>query len=115
VFKRDEDDIILDLPLNFAQAALGDEIDVPTIDGKATLKVPAGTQTGRIFELKEKGIPRLRGGGRGDQIVRVRVVTPTSLTNEQKKLFKDLANSLGTAVMPHDDKGFFEKIKDAFA
>jgi molecular chaperone DnaJ len=114
-FKRDEDDIILDLPLNFAQAALGDEVEVATIDGRATLKVPPGTQTGRIFELKDKGVPHLRGGGRGDQIVRVRVVTPTNLTAEQKKLFKELGGSLGTATLPHEDKGFFERIKDAFA
>ena len=58
--------------------------------GKAALKLPAGTQTGRIFELKDKGIPRLRGGGRGDQIVRVRVVTPTALNNDQKRIFKEL-------------------------
>ena len=90
-FRRDEDDIILDLPLNFAQAALGDELTVPTIDGAASLKIPAGTQTGRIFELRGKGVPHLRGGGRGDQIVRVRVVTPTELTSEQKRLFKELS------------------------
>jgi len=113
-FKRDEDDIILDLPINFAQAALGDELTLPTIDGNATLKIPAGTQTGRIFELKDKGVPHLRGGGRGDQIVRVRVVTPTSLTHEQKKLFKDLAGSLGVATLPHEEKGLFDRIKDIF-
>lgn len=113
-FKRDEDDIILDLPINFAQAALGDELEVPTIDGKAELKLPAGTQSGRIFELKDKGVPHLRGGGRGDQIVRVRVVTPTTITPDQKRLFKELANSLGTATMPHEEKGFFDRIRDAF-
>jgi len=116
VFKRDEDDIIFDLPINFAQAALGDEVEVPTIDGKASLRIPPGTQSGRIFELKEKGIPRLRGGGRGDEIVRVRVVTPTNLTEEQKRLFRDLAKSLDAATMPpHEEKGFFDKIKDVFA
>jgi len=115
IFKRDEDDIILDLPINFAQAALGDEIDVPTIDGRAGLKIPAGTQTGRIFELKEKGVPHLRGGGRGDEVIRVRVVTPVTLTNDQRRLFKELSNSLGSAVMPHEEKGFFDRIKDAFA
>lgn len=113
-FKRDEDDIILDLPINFAQAALGDELKVPTIDGEATLKIPAGTQAGRIFEIKDKGVPHLRGGGRGDQVVRIRVVTPTELTPEQKRLFKDLAASLGTAVLPHEEKGFFDRIRDAF-
>jgi molecular chaperone DnaJ len=114
-FKRDEDDIILDLPINMAQAALGDEVEVPTLDGKAPLKIPAGTQNGKLFELKDKGVPHLRGGGRGDQIVRARVVTPTNLTNEQKKLFRDLAKTFGETTLPHEEKGFFDKIKDAFA
>ncbi|HEY8820189.1 MAG TPA: molecular chaperone DnaJ [Dehalococcoidia bacterium] len=114
VFKRDEDDIILDLPVNVSQATLGDEVQIPTIDGKAQLKIPAGTQSGRIFELKGNGVPHLRGGGRGDQIVRVRVVTPTNLTPEQKRLVSELGKSLGTATMPHEEKGFFDRIKDAF-
>ncbi|MHB8577859.1 MAG: DnaJ C-terminal domain-containing protein, partial [Dehalococcoidia bacterium] len=113
-FKRDEDDIILDLPVNFAQAALGDELTIPTIDGTAGLKLPPGTQTGRIFELKDKGVPHLRGGGRGDQVVRVRVVTPNTLTADQRRLFKELSRSLGEATMPHEEKGFFDRIKDAF-
>ncbi len=113
-FKRDEDDIILDLPINFAQAALGDDLEVPTIDGKSQLKVPAGTQSGRIFELKDKGVPHLRGGGRGDQVVRVRVVTPANLSNDQRRLFKELADSLGVATMPHEEKGLFDRIRDVF-
>jgi len=113
-FKRDEDDIIFDLPVNVAQAALGDELTIPTIDGNTQFKIPAGTQSGRIFELKDKGVPHLRGGGRGSQIVRVRVVTPTNLTKEQQRLFRELAQSLGQATMPHEEKGFFDRIKDAF-
>jgi molecular chaperone DnaJ len=112
-FKRDEDDIILDLPINIAQAALGDEVEVPTLEGKAELKIPPGTQTGRIFELKGKGVPHLRGGGRGDQIVRVRVVTPTNLTNEQKRLLRELAKTFNDNSLPHEEKSLFEKIKSA--
>jgi molecular chaperone DnaJ len=115
LFKRDEDDIILDLPINFVQAALGDEVEIPTLEGRTQLKLPAGTQTGRIFELKEKGVPHLRGGGRGDEVVRVRVVTPAELTNEQRRLLQELGKTLGTASMPHEEKGFFDRIKDAFA
>lgn len=113
-FKRDGDDLIFDLPLNFAQAALGDEVEVPALEGKLGLKVPAGTQNGRIFQLKDKGVPHLRGGGRGDELVRVRVVTPTNLSKEQRKLLEQLGNSLGKAVMPHEDKGIFGRIRNAF-
>jgi molecular chaperone DnaJ len=114
VFKRDGHDILLELPLNFAQAALGDEIAVPTLDGDFDLKVPAGSQTGRIFRIKEKGVPHLRGRGRGDQLVRVHVVTPQSLDASQKKLFKELARTLDGAKLPQDDKSFFDKVKDTF-
>lgn len=117
-FRRDEDDIIYELPLNVAQAALGAEVKVPTVDGEATLTIPAGTQTDRVFTLAGKGVPHLRGGGRGDQYVRVFVVTPANLTREQKRLFEELAESLGTPVRPpHDDeeKSFFERIKEKFA
>ena len=113
LFKRDDDNILYELPINFAQAALGDDIQVPTVDGDYTLKVPAGCQHGRVFRLKEKGVPHVRGYGRGDQLVRVHVVTPQSLNPKQKKLFKDLAKNLDPATLP-DDKGFFDKIKDAF-
>lgn len=96
LFVREEDDIIYELPLNFAQAALGTEVEVPTLQGKAKLSIPAGSQTGREFRLKHKGIPHLRRSGQGDQIVRLRVVTPESLTKEQRRLFQELADTLGT-------------------
>ena len=96
VFRRDEDDLILDLDLNFAQVGLGDEVDVPTIDGEPhELRIPAGTQTGETFVVRGKGVPHLRGGGRGDMIVHVNVVTPKNPTKEQKDLLKRLAESLG--------------------
>jgi len=112
LFRREGYDILYDLPINIAQAALGDEVEVPTVDGRVRLKIPSGTQTGRTFCLKEKGVPRLHNGGRGDQLVTIRVVTPRSLDENQKKLFQELARTLGRE--PAEDKGFLGKIKDAF-
>ncbi len=96
-FQRDGDDIIYELPINFAQAALGTEVEVPTLDGKTKLKIPAGSQTGKVFRLKNKGIPHLHRRGRGDQLVALRVVTPDSLTKKQRQLFQELADTLGPA------------------
>jgi len=93
-FTREGDDIIYELPINFAQAALGAEVEVPTLYGKTKLNIPPGTQTGEEFRLKNKGIAHLRRNGHGDQIVRLRVVTPESLTKEQRKLFQELASTL---------------------
>lgn len=114
LFRRRGTEILYELPINFAQAALGSEVEVPTVDGPVAAKIPPGTQTGRIITLREKGVPHLRGNGRGDQLVLVRVVTPSNLTDEQKKLFQQLGKSLGTAVMPAEDKGFFDRLKDLF-
>lgn len=116
-FGRSGDDILYYLPINFAQAALGDEIEVPTLDSTVSIKLPPGTQTGKVFRLKGKGITHLKGMGRGDQLVRVEVVTPQSLTEEQRRLFQGLANSLGKADIPRQErngKGFLGHIKDAF-
>lgn len=86
VFRREGSSVLYDMPLTFAQAALGDEVEVPTIDGKVKYTIPEGTQTGTVFRLKEKGIPILRGrGNRGDQFITVNVVTPKNLTEEQKE------------------------------
>ena len=94
-FVRDGDDIVYDLPVNFAEAALGIEVEVPTLYGKSKVKIPSGSQTGKVFRLKDKGIAHLHGSGRGDQLVRLQVVTPESLNKEQRKLFEELAKSLG--------------------
>jgi molecular chaperone DnaJ len=94
-FSREGDNVIYELPLNFAHAALGTEVAVPTLYGESKLKIPAGSQTGKLFRMKDKGIPRLHGMGRGDQLVLLRVVTPESLTKDQRKLFEELAKSLG--------------------
>jgi molecular chaperone DnaJ len=93
-FTREGDNIVYELPLNFAKAALGTEVDVPTLYGDSKLKIPAGSQTGKVFRIRDKGIPRLHGLGRGDELVVLRVVTPDSLTKEQRKLFEELAKSL---------------------
>ncbi len=94
-FTREGDSIIYELPVNVAQAALGTEVEVPTLYGQSKLKIPSGSQTGKIFRMKDKGIPHLHGMGRGDQLVILRVVTPESLNKEQKKLFEELGKSLG--------------------
>ena len=98
IFKRDGDDIACDAYISLPQAALGAEIDVPTLDGKAKLRIPEGTQTGTMFRLKNKGIPHLQGWGRGDQFVRVNVQTPTNLTKRQKELLTELAKDMNGKV-----------------
>jgi molecular chaperone DnaJ len=113
-FERDGDDIYCEVPLTFAQAALGDEIEVPTLHGKVKLKIPAGTQTGTRFRLKGKGVPNVRGYGYGDQHVIVRVVTPTKLTEKQKQLLREF-DQLGGSSMHHEPHDrFFDKVKKAF-
>ncbi len=114
LFKRRGDSILYELPVNFVQAALGASIDVPTVDGTVKLKIAPGTQTGKVFQLKGKGVPHLRGGGRGDQLVMVHVVTPDDLSAEQRRLFQELEKTLGPASMPKGDRGFFHRFKDLF-
>ncbi|MDR2615448.1 MAG: molecular chaperone DnaJ [Oscillospiraceae bacterium] len=90
IFDRDGTSVLLEMPISFTKAALGGETEVPTLDGKVKYTIPEGTQTGTTFRLRGKGIPSLRGGGRGDQLVTVRVRTPTNLTREQKELLRRL-------------------------
>ena len=111
-FEREGADIFYELPINFAQAALGDEVDVPTVHGKVKLKVPAGTQSGTVLRLRGKGAPRLRGSGMGDQHVTVRVVTPKHLTDKQREAMQIFAKEAGTHV--EGEGNFFDKMKDAF-
>lgn len=114
-FRRKDEDVIVELPINVAQAALGDEIEVPTVDGTDRLMVPPGTQSGQIFRIKGKGVPHLRRNTRGDQLVLVNVAIPQALSAEQKRLFQELAKTLGKEVTPQQqERGFFDKIKDAF-
>src|SRR5512142_644899 len=111
-FKRRENDILLNLDINIAQAALGADIEVPTLDGNEKLKIPSGTQPGRVFHIRNKGVPHLRRSGRGDQLVIVNVAVPTKLTKEQRELFEKLAESLGTTVKPQE-KGFLDWLNEA--
>lgn len=114
-FERVEDHIVLELPVNLAQAALGGVITIPTLDGDLEFEVPAGTQSGEDFVMRAKGVPHLRGGGRGDMVVRAIVVTPDDLNDEQRELLERLAETMGTPVLPRKGKGFFERLKDAVA
>ncbi|MFQ5873306.1 MAG: molecular chaperone DnaJ, partial [Dehalococcoidia bacterium] len=114
-FTRDGDDILLEYPINFAQAALGDEVEVPTVDGPVLLKVPSGIQSGKALRLRGKGAHRLRRGGRGDQFVIMKVITPSSLDKQERELFGELSNTLEKPAMnSKDGRGFFDKIKEAF-
>ena len=111
-FKRRGEDIILDLDINIAQAVLGADIEVPTVDKKdESLRVPSGTQPGTVFTMRGKGVPRIRHSGRGDQKVIVNIDIPTKLSPEQKALFEDLAKTLGTTPRPNK-KGFFDWLNE---
>jgi len=113
LFERHGDDLFCEIPIKFTLATLGGTIEVPTLFGKGTLKIPTGTQSGTTFRLREKGMPTLRGGRQGDQLVRVHVEVPKSLTSEQKKLLEEFAKISGDASEP-TSKGFFEKAKKFF-
>ena len=119
-FKRKEHDIILDISLNIAQATLGDRIQVETVDGHQDLVIPPGTQTGKVFRLRGKGLPRLRSdgshSGRGDQLVYVEVMTPSQLSERQRELFEELAETFGKEITPRTSgRGFFNKVMDYLA
>ncbi|OGO69332.1 MAG: molecular chaperone DnaJ [Chloroflexi bacterium RBG_19FT_COMBO_62_14] len=110
-FRRRGDDILLDLSVNVAQATIGGEVTIPTMDGDEALTLPAGTQPGRVLRLKGKGVPRLRRNGRGDQLVIVSVDIPQTLTPEQRELFDRLAETMGTEARPQE-RGFLDRIRD---
>ena len=111
-FERHGDDIVYHLRLAFTQVALGADVDVPTLKGRATITIPAGTQSGKILRMKGKGIPHLNSYHTGDQLVKVHVWTPTKLSNTEKALLKELA--LSENIYPKkEDKGFFERMKEA--
>ena len=102
LFHRDGSDILYELPINFAQAALGDEVRVPSLDGKVDLKIPPGTQNGKTFRFKGKGIPYIDGKGRGDLLVNVAIITPQHLDKNQHHLFEELAKVLPRTEPPLD-------------
>lgn len=111
-FQRDNQDLLYTVPLNIAQAALGDEVTVPTLDGDETLRIPAGTQHGKQFRIKNKGVPNLKRSGRGDLIVTTEVHVPTHLAEKQKALLREFARTLNGQA-PNEDKGFLDQLKDA--
>lgn len=111
-FRRDGTTVLYEQPVSFFQAAMGAELEIPTIDGKVKYTLPAGTQPGTTFRLRGKGIPELRGRGRGDQYVTVRVQVPTSLNSEQKEALRAFAQSMGEDLPEESGlKGFFDKRK----
>lgn len=112
-FARDGDHIVYEAPLNFVRAVLGTKIEVPTMTGTSPLKIPAGTQDGKIFRLKGLGFPNLRGYGPGDQLVRIRLEIPTKITAKQKELLEEFAKISGEAV-ESDPGNIFEKVKNLF-
>lgn len=112
-FKRKDNDIYCEMPLSFSQAALGTELKVPTLDGDETIKVPEGTQTGKVFRLRKKGISGPNGRGHGDQFVQVRVVTPTRLDERQRELLRELGAIGGDTV--EESGSIFDKVKEIFS
>lgn len=112
-FRRDAQDLVADIHLTMTQAALGASLDFETLDGAETLVIPPGTQTGRLFELRGRGVPAGRGRARGNLVVRVAVDTPTQLTREQDELLRRLAELRGESVAPADNS-FFSRVRSAF-
>ena len=114
VFARDGDDLFCEMPVSFVIAALGGEINVPTLEGKASIKVPAGTQNGTVFKLRGKGMPHLRGSGQGQLLVRAVVEVPTKLTAGQRRKLEEFAESCGDQNAPMT-RSFLERAKEFFS
>jgi len=115
VFERQGNDLVCEVPISMVEAALGAEITVPTIEGEHKLTVPEGTQTGTVFRIKGKGVPNLRTHRRGDELVKIRVKTPTGLSERQRELLQEFAREEHREKeLPKKEKGFFDKFKDAF-
>lgn len=111
IFQRQGTDVVIEMPITFVQGALGTELEVPTLDGKVKYTIPEGTQTGSVFRLKGKGIPFIRGNGRGDQYIKVNIEVPKKLNEKQKAILKEFAEVSGDEV--HEQrKSFFNKMKD---
>lgn len=110
-FTRHGDSVLYELPISFTQAALGAELEVPTLNGSTELKIPAGTQSGKVLKLKGKGIPHLHHGGRGDQLVQITVWVPTKLNNDEKALLRKLEQTEGFKP-PNANRSFFDKLRE---
>lgn len=114
LYRRLGQDVYLEMPVNMVQAALGDKVEVPTVDGPVELKIEPGTQSGDTVRLRGKGVPNLRGSGRGDQIVSYSVIIPRNLTEKQRHLLRELGDTLDVPQPEHSERGFLEKLRDAF-
>jgi molecular chaperone DnaJ len=112
-FTRRGADLVHDLPITFSQAAIGSTLEVPTVTESVKVKIPAGVQTGHVIQLRGKGLPHLRRGGSGDMYVRVVVVTPLKLTDEQRELFEKMSQIESPASESEDGVGFWQMIKEA--
>lgn len=112
LFKREGADLIYNMPISFVQASLGDTVEVPTLDGRADLRIPAGTQSGTSFRMKGHGMPHMNWSGKGNLYVKVKVITPKKLSDRQKELLREFADASGEEIYT-EDKGFFGKVKDA--
>ena len=113
-FRRRENDILLNININIAQAAIGDDISVPTLEADRGLVIPAGTQSGATFRLRGEGVPHLRGGGRGDQVVIATVAVPTDLSDHQRELLMELGKTLGNEIKPQSGKGLLDRLRETF-
>jgi molecular chaperone DnaJ len=117
-FARDGADLVYELPISYTQAVLGAEIEIPTVDSAARLRIPAGTQSGRILRLRERGLPRLQAGGRGDLLVQVIVWIPADPSGEERALLQDLAKietPPPRTMRDRDGRGFWSKVRGAFS
>lgn len=112
-FKRRENDILLNLDINIAQATLGADVEVPTVDGPAVLSIPSGTQPGKVLRMRGKGVPHLRSDRRGDQLVIINTEIPKRLNDEQRELMEKMAESLGTEVKPQE-RSILDSVRDFF-
>ena len=112
-FEREGKELFCSVPISFAQASLGAEIAIPTLEGEHKLKIPEGTQTGTVLRLRGKGVPSLKGGGKGDLHVQLRVETPRKLTKRQRELLEELGSTFAVENKP-EPRGLFEKVKDIF-
>jgi molecular chaperone DnaJ len=113
-FERHENDLHCVVPINFAQAALGAEIEIPTLGEPHKLRIPEGTQSGAQFRIRHKGVAGVNSSSRGDIVVHVQLKTPTKLTREQKRMLEELADTLPVDNEPHE-KSLFAKVKDMFS
>jgi len=112
VFQRRDTDILVELQVNVAQAALGAEVKVPTLEDEEVISIPPGTQSGKVLRLRNKGVPRLRRNGRGDQLVVVRVAVPIRLSHEQKRLFQELGETLDPETIWQEKRSFVDELRE---